>query len=67
MTQGKDGMAMLKLDRKEIAKGSVGGAFATQPNDSLSVGSDSGSPVTDYGKSKSYSDEISQVSIELKK
>ena len=67
VTQGKDGMAMLKLDRKEIAKGSVGGAFATQPNDSLSVGSDSGSPVTDYGKSKSYPDEISQVKIELKK
>ncbi len=65
--QDKTGAAVLKLDGQEIARGSVGGAFAGQPNDSLSVGSDSGSPVADYGKSNSYPDEIAQVEIQLLK
>lgn len=66
MMQGKDGIATLKLDGQEIAKGSVGGAFGVQPNDSLSVGIDSGSPVADYGRANTYPDEIGQVTIELK-
>jgi len=67
VVQDKKGEAVLKLDQQQLAKGSVGGAFAAQPNDSLSVGIDSGSPVADYGKVKSYPDEIIQVTIELKK
>ena len=65
VAQDKKGAVVMKLDGKEIARGSVGGAFNLQPNDSLSVGSDSGSPVTEYGKSNSYPDEIGSVKIEL--
>jgi arylsulfatase len=67
VVQDKKGIAQLKLDGTEIAKGSVGGAFVVQPHDSLSVGVDSGSPVTEYGKSNRYPDEIGPVAIELKR
>jgi hypothetical protein len=67
VVQDKKGMAVLKLDGKEIAKGSVGWSFKMQPHDTLSVGIDSGSPVTDYGKSKRYTGDIDQVEIKLLK
>jgi arylsulfatase A-like enzyme len=65
VTQNTKGDAVLKLDGREIARGSVGGAFVVQPNDSLSVGSDSGSPVTDYGQANSYPDALEPVRINL--
>ncbi len=63
--QNKKGVAVLKLGGREIARGSVGGAFVMQPNDSLSVGIDSGSPVTEYGRFNSYPDAIEPVAITL--
>ena len=67
VVQDKKGKAVIKLNGKEIAKGPVGGAFKVQPHDTLSVGADSGSPVTEYGKANKYPDEVGKVVIELLK
>ena len=65
--QNKTGNVILYLNGSEIATGIVGGAFPSQPFDSLSVGQDSGSLVGPYETDMRYTDQVGPVEIQLLK
>ncbi len=67
VTQTKTGSVTIKSNGNDLATGKVPGAFIEQPLDSLSVGMDSGSQVTSYGRAKAYPEELEPVVIRLTK
>ncbi len=65
LRQTKAGAVTIELNGREISSGSVGGPFAAQPLDGLSVGQDSGSRVGAYESAQRYADKVGPVRIQL--
>ena len=62
--QEKSGETTIALGDRQVAKGSVAGAFLAQPFDGLSVGEDAGSHVREFATNR-YAGKIGPVQISL--
>ena len=65
---GKGGLGTITIDGKKVGEGRIG---KTQPgifsvDDLADVGTDDGTPVTDYGKSRKFTGTLNKVTIETR-
>ena len=61
----KDGKATLQVDRGNAATGQLDGTCKTRPTDALSIGSDSGDPVTNYLSGNSLQGKVNSFTLTL--
>ena len=66
---GKGGMGTITIDGTKVGEGRI---EKTQPgifsvDDLADVGTDDGTPVTDYGPSKKFTGTLNKVTIEVRK